>query len=181
MEKMAALFGKEFKLARQALKISQWKVVHKTGDYLANIQRIEKGLTQPGVPTAFRLLEALGLLPGDFLADLAAKYVDSLPVSISPLPQAEIFYDLPQFSENPKSLFGPFLQRARAAACISQTAMAKAASYNLRNINAVEKGLQTPGIMTALALVLSTGVNVREFFNRLYFTWLETDPETGGK
>lgn len=174
MEKLTALFGKEFKLARQALKISQWKVVHKTGDYLANIQRIEKGLTQPGVSTAFRLLEALGLLPGDFLANLAAKYRDSLPASISPLPQTEIFYELPQVSEMSKSLFGPFLRQARTAACISQTAMAKAASYNLRNINAVEKGTQTPGIMTAMALVLATGVDTREFFNRLYFTWLET-------
>lgn len=69
---MATLFGMEFKLARQALKLSQWKVVHETRDFLENIQCIEKELPQPGIRTAFRLLEALELFPGDFLSDLGA-------------------------------------------------------------------------------------------------------------
>ncbi|MGE4310355.1 helix-turn-helix transcriptional regulator [Desulfovibrio sp.] len=39
-----------------------------------------------------------------------------------------------------KSFFGPLLAQARLAVGMSQTAMAKSAGYDLRNINAVEKG-----------------------------------------
>lgn len=50
-------------------------------------------------------------------------------------------------------------------------AMAKAAKYSLPNMNTVENCRQEPGIMTALALVMTTGVDVREFFNVLYACW----------
>ncbi|WP_165079091.1 MULTISPECIES: helix-turn-helix transcriptional regulator [unclassified Desulfovibrio] len=51
--------------------------------------------------------------------------------------------------------------------------MARAAGYNLRNMSVVEKGLQEPGIMTALALVMTTGVDVEEFFRTLHAGWQE--------
>lgn len=84
-----------------------------------------------------------------------------------------ISYKMPLLKEGQKSLFGLFLVQARLAGVVSQTAMAKAANYNLRNINGVENGRQEPGIMTALALVMTTGVDVREFFNTLYACWRE--------
>lgn len=40
-------------------------------------------------------------------------------------------------------------------------------------MNTVESGRQEPGIMTALALVMTTGVDVQEFFNILYACWRE--------
>ena len=160
--------------------ISLWQIVHKTGNYLANIQRIEKGLTQPGVSLAFKLLQTIEILPGDLLANLALTHQKELPVSISPLAEIPINYERPLLSQEQKSLFGPMLLQARMAGMISQTAMAKACGYNLRNINAVEKGKQEPGIMTALSLVLVTGADVREFFNRLYYWQLE-DNNTDGK
>lgn len=71
------------------------------------------------------------------------------------------------------------LLQARTAGRVSQTTMAKAVGYNLRNFNGVEKGRQYTGIMTALALVLATGVEVRDFFNELYAYWLEPTPGEG--
>ena len=85
-----------------------------------------------------------------------------------------ISYEMPQRKEGQKSLFGLFLVQARVATAVSQTAMAKAAGYNLRNINGVENGKQDPGIMTALALVKTTGVDIGNFFNSLYQCWSET-------
>lgn len=78
-----------------------------------------------------------------------------------------------QRGEHPRSLFGHFLVQARVAAGMSQTAMARSANYSLRNINAVEKGQQDPGIVTALALVMSTGADVRGFFAALHESWKE--------
>lgn len=37
----------------------------------------------------------------------------------------------------------------------------------------MENGKQDPGIMTALALVRTTGVDVGDFFNNLYSFWRE--------
>ena len=72
--------------------------------------------------------------------------------------------------EGLKSIFGPLLTQARLAVGMSQTAMAKSAGYNLRNVNAVEKGQQEPGVMSALALVAATGVDIRGFFDQLHQT-----------
>lgn len=173
MQNFTRLFGIEFKNLRQEKNCSQWEIALKIPYHIRNIQRIEKGVTQPGIRLSFKLLQTLDILPGDFLTQLWVKYRDELPSSISPISQVKISYALLSAPDLPKSLFGPFLHQARMVACISQTAMAKAASYNLRNINAVEKGMQEPGIMTALGLVLTTGVDVREFFNRLFFYWQE--------
>ena len=51
---------------------------------------------------------------------------------------------------------------------VSQTAMAKQAGYNLRNVNAVEKGRQEPGVVSALCLVAATGADIRSFFHHLH-------------
>ena len=67
-----------------------------------------------------------------------------------------------------KSFFAPLLAQARLAVGMSQTAMAKSAGYNLRNVNAVEKGQQEPGVTSALALVAATGVDIRDFFDQLH-------------
>ena len=173
MQEFIKFFGEEFKNLRVAKKLSQWDIALKIPYHIRNIQRIEKGLTQPGITLAFKLIHALDELPGDFLSRFVAKHKDILPTSISPLETINISYVSPPLHGIPKSPFGPFLLQARVASCISQTAMAKAAGYNLRNINAVEKGKQEPGIITALSLVLTTGVNIKTFFNSLYFWWIE--------
>ncbi|WP_165078489.1 MULTISPECIES: helix-turn-helix transcriptional regulator [unclassified Desulfovibrio] len=141
--------------------------------HIRNLQRIEKGEQQPGVNLALRLLAAIGAEPGAFMQKLADECLPGLPHSLSPMGHVTISYEMPQMKEGQKSLFGLFLVQARVAAAVSQTAMAKAAGYNLRNINGVESGRQDPGIMTALALVKATGADVGDFFNALSLRWNE--------
>lgn len=173
MEKKICPFGPFFRQERKAKNISQWHIVHKMSTYLANIQRIEAGIQQPGVHLALRLINVIGVKPGDFMQKFARECLPYLPQSISPIDHVSILYEIPLLKEGQKSLFGLFLVQARLAGTVSQTAMAKAAKYSLRNINTVESGRQEPGIMTALALVMTTGVDVREFFNTLYACWRE--------
>lgn len=141
------------------------------GYHIRNLQRIEKGEHQPGVNLALRMLGSVGEDPGSFMRRLAQEQADILPLSISRTPTPEIRYKCPVLQGDQKSLFGLFLVQARKASAISQTAMARGAGYNLRNINGVESGRQDPGIMTALALVMTTGVDICVFFRNLYACW----------
>lgn len=173
MQEATYFFGKLFRERRTAADISLWGLALKMSYHIRNLQRIEKGEQQPGVNLALRLLNAIGAEPGAFMQKLGDKCQASLPQSLSPLGCVTISYEMPQMKEGQKSLFGLFLVQARVAATVSQTAMAKAAGYNLRNINTVENGRQDPGIMTALALVKVTGVDIGCFFNNLYHCWNE--------
>lgn len=141
------------------------------GYYLANIQRIEAWIQHPGVLLALRFLQAIEVDAGIFMQELAGRNVDELPQGLFTLKSEDITYEVPVLGEGQKSFFGLFLRQARIAAGISQTAMARAANYNLRNIKGVEEGRQDPGIMTALALVVATGADVRQFFNVLSSAW----------
>ena len=153
-------FGQAFFQARSANSISQWTVALRTQYHIRNIQRIERGEHQPGVMLALRLVAAAGAEVGSFFHTLSA----SEPEHDSPFPPD---YENAHL-EGIKCLFGPLLQRARSAAGLSQAAMAHKAQYNLRNMGAVEKGRQEPGVMAALALVATTGVNIGEFFSTLH-------------
>lgn len=141
------------------------------GYHIRNLQRIEKGEHQPGVNLALRMLSAIDEEPGSFMHRLAQVHAGSLPQSLCRA-APEIGYECPVLQDGQKSLFGLFLVQARQASAISQTAMARAAGYNLRNINGVENGRQDPGIMTALALVMTTGVDICCFFRHLYACWI---------
>lgn len=166
-------FGKLFREWRTAADISLWGLALKMSYHIRNLQRIEKGEQQPGVNLALRLLHAIGAEPGAFMQKLSHESQPCLPQSLSAIEHVTVSYIIPHIQEGQKSLFGLFLVQARVAGTVSQTAMAKAAGYNLRNINGVESGKQDPGIMTALALVRTTGVDIADFFNTLYLCWQE--------
>lgn len=168
MEKPACLFGAAFRREREKKGFSFWELVYRAAYYPANIKRIEQGTTQPSVQMAFRMLDAIAVEPGSFMASLAREHADKLPQSHSGMARVAVHYTVVPLRDAQKSLFGPLLAQARLAASVSQTAMAKATGYNLRNISMVEKGLQEPGVMTALGLVMTTGVDVEEFFRTLY-------------
>ena len=167
MEKPDCLFGAAFRQEREKKGMSFWDLVYRAAYYPANLKRIEEGKLQPGIGLAFRMLDAIGAEAGAFMSKLAREHAGALPRSLSSLCEPRVAYKPPALKEGQKSLFGPLLAQARRAASVSQTAMAKAAHYGLRNMNVVEKGAQEPGIMTALALVMTTGVDVEEFFNAL--------------
>lgn len=171
MQASTCYFGKLFRERRTGADISLWGLALKMSYHIRNLQRIEKGEQQPGVNLALRLLNAIGAEPGAFMQKLAHECRSCLPQSLSPVGHVTISYEMPKMKEGQKSPFGLFLVQARMAGAVSQTAMAKAAGYNLRNINGVESGRQDPGIMTALALVKATGVDIGDFFNNLYCCW----------
>lgn len=162
-------FGPAFRREREQRKISQWTVSVRLQYHTRNIQRIEGGLRQPGVLLALRMVAAVDADPGKFFETLCQKIAsERYDGLLSPTKRVRVTYQPPEATEGLKSLFGPLLAQARQAVGMSQTAMAKYAGYNLRNINAVEKGKQEPGVMSALALVTATGVDIREFFDQLH-------------
>lgn len=165
MVKETCPFGAAFRLEREARGISQWALALKISCHPRNLQRIEYGEQQPGVMKALQLLSAIDCKPGFFLASLATK--TGVIASFSPTQIQEHDYVRPHEADI-SCLFGPLLKQAREHMQFSQTALAKRAEYNLRNINAVEAGRQEPGIMIALRLVAATEANLQQFFDSLF-------------
>ena len=158
-----------FRREREQKKISQWTVSVRLQHHTRNIQRIEGGLRQPGVLLALRMVVAVDAEPGEFFETLFEESVgEALDGASSPTTRVSVTYQPLGAIEGLKSIFGPLLAQARLAVGMSQTAMAKSAGYNLRNVNAVEKGQQEPGVMSALALVAATGGDIRYFFDQLH-------------
>lgn len=177
MQQQSCFFGIFFQRERKMRGISLWKMALRMSYHIRNLQRIEKGESQPGITLAFRMLDSIGAEPGEFLWKLSLEPECKLPPSVSPLMDVKVNFEIPVLKEGQKTLFGPLLLQARMTALVSQTAMAKAACYTLSNLNAVEKGRQEPGIMTALALVMTTGADVRHFFDTLHRYWKEVKGE----
>lgn len=167
MVKASNLFGAFFRQERQRLGLSLWKVAVASSTHLRNIQRIESGERQPGVGVALRLVDALGIRHGLFFRNLVEQYPDDFPHSVSPLDRPKIIYSAPVVTAGMKNAYGPLLAQARTQAHVSQTAMAKAVGYNLRNISLVESGQQEPAIITSIALVMATGEDIERFFTQL--------------
>lgn len=168
MEGSVCPFGAAFRRERQQREISQWMLAKRLDYHTRNIQRIEGGLRQPGVELALRMLEAIGADPGEFFRLLCVEATEKSDTTPSVLPgSVDVAYQKPEAAEGMRSFFGPLLVQARQAAGMSQTAMARRAGYNLRNVNTVERGRQEPGVMSALALAAATGVEVGDFFAHL--------------
>lgn len=168
MQDSTCPFGPAFRRERIEYGVSQWTVATRLRYHPRNIQRIEGGTQQPGVLLAVRLVAGVGANPGDFFQEFFEECAENMPDSASPLCHVAVSYQRPEPAEGMKCLFGPLLAQARLAGAVSQTAMAKMAGYNLRNVSAVEKGRQEPGIMPALRLVAVTGADIKDFFNQLY-------------
>lgn len=167
MQKFICPFGAAFLQARVSKALSQWTVATRLNYHLRNIQRIEKGEQQPGIMLALRLVAAVDADVGDFFERL---HRETMGVEQRATIDAGGGFEmcLPDRLPEVKCLFGPLFQTARLYGQVSQTAIAKRAGYSLRNINAVEKGQQEPGVMVALAMVGATGVDVRSFFAGLH-------------
>jgi DNA-binding XRE family transcriptional regulator len=115
---------------------------------------------------ALRLAAAADADVGEFFQQLAAAVFPETIAQIRVAP-FELTVDVVQL-EGVKCLFGPLLRQARLAAGLSQDAMLQKVQYDLRNIGAVEKGRQEPGVMLALGMVTATGADVRMFFDALH-------------
>lgn len=135
----------------------------------ANIQRIERGLHEPRVSLAIRMLSALGVDAGCVL-DTLARREGLLNVDVKRIPWIDweklkwnVFRTEQQGTV--RSPFGLFLRASRLASGKTQKAVAESAGYALRNLANVEKGIQDPGIFLALRLALAAYGDPKIFFH----------------
>ncbi len=164
MEESKQVLGKVFREYRERSGYSQWRLSVVTQVHPRNIQKIEKGLLQPGVMLVVRLVSATGSNVGFFFADLA-KEAGLMRQEIMPRVWQEVEEE--ETWRECKCLFGPFFKQIRITNQITQQTISEATGYTLRNILNTEKGRQEPAVMTALSMVVTTGVDIGIFFNRL--------------
>ena len=178
-------FGVALVAARMSRGISQSRLGFLAACNVTSLRKIEKGMVQPGVSTAIRLVAATGESVGAFFQKLAedsalsSLHGTAAPGSSCASPHeddaAERTCDGTLMDrsgrkgragknvcsvgngdpQKVKALFGPLFRKVRAA------------QYNLRNLFNVEAGSQEPGVMVALAMVCATGCDVRWFFSTL--------------
>lgn len=167
MEKEICPFGLAFVSARNERNITQWHVAANAGYHVTNLCKIEKGLYQPGVNLALRLLSVLGVDTGAFFEQLWWSSQDVAPAPLRGS-QPTTRVELRSFSvEGLRCPFGPLLLQARLATGMAQRHLVEILGYNLRNMGKVERGEQEPGVMTALYMVVASGADVRSFFSTL--------------
>lgn len=136
----------------------------------ANLRKIERGETQPGIILAIRLVQAMGEPVGPFFRNLAEQA--GIPLFIPPgsTDKKHGLSEMPCWHRelsNPRVFFGIWIKETRLAHGVSQRILAESACYHLRNMLEVESGRREPGVMTALTMVCATGCDVVYFFDTL--------------
>ena len=168
MEKATCPFGPHLFALRKSKNISQWQLAVLSQYNVTNLRKIEKGLTQPGIMLAMRLVALTGADVALFFEDLARAVVPPSPPEkegVAASKGTSLSDDFSGiFSSQVRCLFGPFFKMVRLQRQISQKIVSDAAGCDLRNMLNVESGQQEPGIMTALSMVIALGVNVGDFF-----------------
>ncbi len=158
------IFGTLLREHRKAKGLSLWKFSVAIPYRQANIQRIERGLVEPRVRLAMRLLTVLGVDVGAFMEEMAVKE-DLLPTKSTQSDDlVPVLNTAPEKGLEP---LGKLLRETRKAYQKSQNAICKAAGYTTRNLIIVENGKQNPKISTVLKLVCAIGCDVAQFFNEL--------------
>ncbi|MBQ7608167.1 MAG: helix-turn-helix transcriptional regulator [Desulfovibrionaceae bacterium] len=148
------IFGTLLKEHRKAKGLSLWKFSVAILYRQANIQRIERGLVEPRVRLAMRLLTVLGVDVGAFMEEMAVKK-DLLPTKSTQ--RDALVPVLNTAREKGLEPPGKLLRETRKAYQKSQNAICKAARYTTRNLIIVENGKQNPKISTVLKLVCAIG------------------------
>ena len=169
MEIFTEQFAKLFRKKRDERSLSLWKLGQKIVYHPRNIQKIEHAERQPGVHLAIRLVSALDENVGDFFEELHQLCLangSDFPAIESVIPCGPISMSESELG-TVRYVFGPLLRQCRVKQGFSQKHVAEIACYSLRNFIKIEKGIQEPGVMTALAMVVAVKVGVRSFFNCL--------------
>lgn len=167
MQKSPYSFGPAFVELRTARQLTQWHVSATARYHVTNLSKVEKGLHQPGVMLAVRLVAVTGADVGEFFQRLWEQSLST--TGADALHQASMpDVDMAALrAEGVRCPFGPLLLQVRLHNGIPQRQIAEIAGYNLRNMGKVEKGQQEPGIMTALDMVAAAGGEVGAFFGVL--------------
>ena len=165
-------FGVALVAARMSRGISQSRLGILAACNVTSLRKIEKGMVQPGVSTAIRLVAATGESVGAFFQKLAedsalsSLHGTAAPGSSCASPHeddaAERTCDGTLMDrsgrkgragknvcsvgngdpQKVKALFGPLFRKVRERHGVTQKAVANAAQYNLRNLFNVEAGSQ---------------------------------------
>lgn len=172
MEKKHCPFGHVFREQRVIQGISLWNLALAIPYRQGNIQRIERGLHEPRLGLAMRMLSAIGVDAGLVLEELA-RAEGLLPGKEEPAGETGPKPFHARMSDSEKSgdtevhPFGGLLRECRLEHGKSQKLVAESAGYTLRNLINVEKGTQEPGVMLALRLVIASGGDPKIFFGSL--------------
>lgn len=179
MEKQLCPFGQFFRTMREQQGVSLWRLSVGLPYPQGNIQRIERGLHEPRIELALRLITALGLNAGGVLDDLARQegWIGE-ESGVQPYSVAHAKRGSPDEALADACLLGPLLRERRLLYGKSQKCVAEYADYSVRNLINVEKGTQEPGVIIALKLVIATGDSPRTFFDLLQQQIQEREAKT---
>jgi len=148
-----------------------------------SLRKIEKGQMQPGISIAVRLVLATGTDIGNFFKQFAeteglivsVSKVGSVTSGLNESGQIERLTANMLIESIPtvKSPFGLLFSEFRRTYKVSQKTVAEFTQYDLRNILNVEKGMQDPGVMHALAMTCAVAqkadMGIDVFFRALQF------------
>ena len=169
MEKIVCPFGQMFREQRKAQGISIWTLALRLPYRQGNIQRIERGLHEPRIGLAIRMLSAIEVNAGTVLETLARqeRLLDGEEENVHFLEPDPVEWESYDRLKAVKCPFGPLLRECRLEYGTSQRIVAETTGYTLRNLINVEKGAQEPGVMLALKLVIASGGIPKIFFHKL--------------
>lgn len=166
MYEQVSQFGPFFRSRRNSMKIGIWPLCVKISMYPANLIRIEKGIQEPRLDIALKMISGLSIQMGNFFAGLC-HFADVNYQPREKESETHNLYDCHIDCSSLGLLFGGLLQYSRIISCQSQKQLAEAASIHLRNLTNIENGTQIPRVMTAIRLVCGTNCDVEKFFNEL--------------
>lgn len=162
-----------------------WKFAARVPYPVSNITKIEKGLTEPRIGIALKMLVALGVDAGKFMQALAESQdwgeyetpegIVGLQMGVT---DGKCQSEEPPLEGGIKESYGAFLRQARLCARLTQVEVAARAGYTTRSLIAVENDKQEPMVMRGLQLVWVTGTRPRSFFG--YLASLLRLPSEGG-
>ncbi len=171
----AIAFGIALQKCRQERDISLSRLSIRGEIVVSNLRSIERGLVQPSISVAMRLLTAMNIDIPTFFKEFAITN-KLLSYNIE-CPEREILSQSQKLIDSinkdeiklARSPFGMLFHEYRGIHGVTQKFVSEYASYGLRNILDVEKGNQDPNTLNALAMVCAvaeksqTGIGV--FFN----------------
>ncbi len=166
-------FGSAFYEMRAKSGITEAELCEKCKISTSHYFYILKGITQPSIEVAVRLVLAINIDTIAFFRDLAISENIFTPKNLN-FTHNENKFDLfiekimANESITPKNLFGLLFKEIRTHYKVTQKQVAEKSGYAIRNIQKVENEEQNPSVMNALAMICAiaqeTEMDIEIFF-----------------
>ncbi len=154
-------FGIALYKVRKEKNISSARLSMKSETFSSHLLHIEKGIAQPSVMVAFRLVLALNLDLSVFFKDLASSQnlIQNDYILASNDKDFDLIIDNILIIEplTAKNIFGLLYKEIRKYYKVTQKEVASISGYAIRNIQKVENEEQNPSVMNALAIICAVG------------------------